>query len=101
MILNHAFKVSYVLEGMSSRTCYGDAVKGVDLQDTSYSAITAWMNTLCLLVKAKWVSPERVPAKITSASPESLLLLFCEYCSLCQPVPSSNTMPRSKQDSCI
>lgn len=63
MVLNHTFKVSYVLEGISSWTCYGEAVKGVDLQDTSYSAITAWMNTLCLLVNAKWVSPEKSPSQ--------------------------------------
>lgn len=67
MVLNHTFKVSFVLEGMASWTCLREAFKGVDLQDTSYPAITLQMNTLCLLVNAKQVSPERVSAKITSA----------------------------------
>lgn len=67
MVLNHTFKVSFVLEGMASSTCYSEAFKGVDLQDTSYSAITAQMNTLCLLVNAKLVSLERDSARITSA----------------------------------
>lgn len=67
MVLNHTFKVCFVLEGMASWTCFSEAFKGVDLQDTSYPAITAQMKTFCLLVNAKQVSPERVSAKITSA----------------------------------
>lgn len=52
MILNHILKVYYVLEGMPSRTSYGEAIKGVALQDTHYSAVTARMNTLCVPVNA-------------------------------------------------
>lgn len=86
MVLNHTFKVSFVLEGMASWTHFSEAFKGVDLQDTSYPAITAQMSTLCLLVNAKQISPERVSAKITSAP------CYCSSCYFLNAAPFAVNM---------
>lgn len=92
MILNHTFNISYVLEGMSLWTCYGEAVKGVDLQDTSSSAITARMSTLCLLVDAKWIAQKETQPRSSLLPYSQLLLPFSAY--FCQSVPAVTLCPQ-------